>query len=435
MKMIYFILLQLFLFVNCNHPHYQPEQIHIAYGETPLEILITWSTFTPTPNSVVEYGVLDLTESAKGSAKRFVDGGHEARVQYIHRVRLTNLRPRSRYMYHCGSDYGWSEMFWFWTVSNESDWIPRLAIYGDMGNINARSLPILQEEIQRNMYDAVIHVGDMAYDMNDNNGRVGDEFMRQLQPIASYVPYMVCPGNHEEAYNFSHFRERFSMPGQSENLYYSFNLGPIHFVSLNTEAYYFVKYGMKLLVKQYEWLVNDLKEANLPENRNKRPWIIAYGHKPMYCSDNVVDDCKNKNNRVRTGLPISKWFGLEDLLYENNVDVAFWGHLHSYERLYPLYNYTVRKGPKKNPYHNPEAPIHIITGSAGCQENTVNFTQVPPPWSAFRSSDYGFTILDVFNTSHLHLQQISVEKGKDRSVIDDIWIVKEKHNFHQNYNN
>lgn len=49
------------------------------------------------------------------------------------------------------------------------------------------------------LYDAIIHVGDFAYDMNSDNARVGDEFMNQIQSIAAYVPYQVCPGNHEEA--------------------------------------------------------------------------------------------------------------------------------------------------------------------------------------------------------------------------------------------
>jgi hypothetical protein len=31
------------------------------------------------------------------------------------------------------------------------------------------------------------------------DGRIGDEFMEQIQPVAAYVPYMTCPGNHEEA--------------------------------------------------------------------------------------------------------------------------------------------------------------------------------------------------------------------------------------------
>ena len=32
-----------------------------------------------------------------------------------------------------------------------------------------------------------------------DNALVGDEFMRQIQVVAGYVPYMTCPGNHERA--------------------------------------------------------------------------------------------------------------------------------------------------------------------------------------------------------------------------------------------
>ena len=35
--------------------------------------------------------------------------------------------------------------------------------------------------------------------MFQDNGRVGDEFMRQIEPIAAYVPYMTAVGNHEQA--------------------------------------------------------------------------------------------------------------------------------------------------------------------------------------------------------------------------------------------
>lgn len=62
-------------------------------------------------------------------------------------------------------------------------------------------------------------------------------------------------------------RARFTMPGDSEGLWYSFNIGPVHFVAIETEAYYFMNYGIKQLIKQYEWLDNDLKEANKPEAR------------------------------------------------------------------------------------------------------------------------------------------------------------------------
>lgn len=48
---------------------------------------------------------------------------------------------------------------------------------------------------------------------------------------------------------------------------YSFNMGPVHFIGFSTEVYYFMNYGLKTLVNQYEWLERDLIEANKPENR------------------------------------------------------------------------------------------------------------------------------------------------------------------------
>lgn len=69
-------------------------------------------------------------------------------------------------VYHCGSEAGWSNLFYFHTPPARDDWQPQLAIYGDMGNENAQSLSRLQEETQRGLYDAILHVGDFAYDMN-----------------------------------------------------------------------------------------------------------------------------------------------------------------------------------------------------------------------------------------------------------------------------
>lgn len=40
--------------------------------------------------------------------------------------------------------------------------------------------------------------GDFAYNMDQDNARVGDKFMRLIEPVAASLPYMTCPGNHEE---------------------------------------------------------------------------------------------------------------------------------------------------------------------------------------------------------------------------------------------
>lgn len=289
----------------------------------------------------MEYGIGGLILTATGSSKRFVDGGPKKHTQYIHSVVLKDLQPESQYVYHCGSNLGWSPLFNFKTLPAGNNWSPRIALYGDMGNENAQSLSRLQEETQRGLYDAIIHVGDFAYDMNTDDASVGDEFMNQIQSVAAYVPYMVCPGNHEEKFNFSNYRARFNMPGETDNMFYSFNLGPVHFISFSSEAYYFMNYGIKSLVSQYEWLEKDLSEANKPENRKLRPWIIAYAHRPMYCSNFNGDDCTHHETLLRVGLPFAHLFALEPLFYQHGVDIQIYAHEHSYERFWPLYDYKV----------------------------------------------------------------------------------------------
>lgn len=74
-----------------------------------------------------------------------------------------------------------------------------------------------------------------------------------------------------------------------------------------------------------------------------RPWIITFGHRPMYCSNDNDNDCTHSQTLVRVGLPFTHFFGLEDLFYKFGVDVEIWAHEHSYERLWPIYDYKVSK--------------------------------------------------------------------------------------------
>ena len=47
------------------------------------------------------------------------------------------------------------------------------------------------------------------------------------------------------------------------------------------------------------------------------------------------------------------------------MDVALWAHEHEYQRMWPVYNRTVYNGTtSSNPYEDPRAPVHLITGSA-----------------------------------------------------------------------
>lgn len=65
----------------------------------PGSMVVTWTTFNKT-ESRVEYGVLGgrfFDKTAKGDATLFVDSGEEKRKMYIHRVKLTGLKPATAY--------------------------------------------------------------------------------------------------------------------------------------------------------------------------------------------------------------------------------------------------------------------------------------------------------------------------------------------------
>ncbi|XP_019627335.1 PREDICTED: acid phosphatase type 7-like [Branchiostoma belcheri] len=406
-------------------PGTQPTQIHLSYTGSPTSMVVTWSTLNNTA-SMVEYGQGDFSLRNSGISTLFVDGGKKHNAQYIHRVVMTGLKPGFRYIYHVGSEESWSAIYSFTAVQDDTNWSPRFAVYGDLGYENAQSVARLTKEVQRGMYDAILHVGDFAYDMNDKDGEVGDAFMSLIQPIAAYLPYMTCVGNHETAYNFSHYINRFSMPGShGKDMFYSFNIGPAHIISINTEVWYLDEEGSKdKVIRQREWLHKELEAANTPEQRQKQPWIILMGHRPMYCS-NVAKDCIMDESFVRQGIPKQGMPGIEDLLYKYGVDLTIWAHEHSYERLWPVYDKMVMNGSMSQPYTNPQAPVHIITGSAGCKERLTPFVPNPKPWSAFRLDDYGYIRMTILNSTHLYLEQVSDDQ--DGVVVDSMQLIKLKH--------
>jgi len=145
----------------------QPQQTHIAAGDTPDKIIVVWSTFNDTSDSTVIYGKNgQLDEKAVGSSTRFTDQGPEKRFQFIHKVILKGLTPKTNYTYKVGSSVsGYSTAFTMKTWPSGADWSPSMAIYGDLGVDNAQSLTRLQAEAATGMYDAILHVGDIAYDM------------------------------------------------------------------------------------------------------------------------------------------------------------------------------------------------------------------------------------------------------------------------------
>ena len=53
-----------------------------------------------------------------------------------------------------------------------------------------------------------MHIGDFCYDLYEDEGTKADKWMDMIQPVASSLPYQTIPGNHESAFNFTHYESR-----------------------------------------------------------------------------------------------------------------------------------------------------------------------------------------------------------------------------------
>jgi len=251
---------------------------------------------------------------------------------------------------------------------------------------------------------------------------------------------MGCLGNHEMAYNGTHYTERLQLYNQAgqnsvvpsnNNWWFSWEYvsggALIHMTAISSEVYY--SYSPDLTPQreaQFNWLQKDLSDAR---SRNV-DWLIVYGHRPLYCSNiDDIPDCWTDAETLRTGKPSGKGdFGIEKLLEQFNVDVYLCGHEHSYERSFPVLDGQIEVPEGDNhTYINPSFPVHLLSGAAGNQEELDYYDRVLfGPWSAFRSSSYGFGHLLIYNSTHLYWDQI-INEGRDNT--DYLWIIKDKENF------
>ncbi|KAK3086811.1 hypothetical protein FSP39_023855 [Pinctada imbricata] len=400
----------------------RPEQIHLSLGNSDDIMTVMWATSDDVTGHVMYGESMNNLGSRSNSSVATLQTDSWNAMKNIHRAQMNGLVSGSTYFYKVVSSSGEekveSSTYSFTTISQNKTKPRKFLVYGDLGKVEGKpTFPVLKEEVDSGEYDVIWHVGDFAYNMESDGGKTGDDFLSEIEPIASRIPYMTAPGNHELGNQLHHYRTRFSMPGTTwpmseDRLWYSYNIGLVHFISYSTEVYFID--NQDYVCQQYYWLLQDLITAN--QNRDKQPWIVAMGHRPMYCSNKDADDC--------SGRIFGYWVkhGLEDLFQGQGVDLVIQAHEHSYERLWPVYNEKIIA---KN-YVDPEALVHVTSGAAGCGE-IVDKMGEPDPWSAFRAdtkSFHSFGKLIVYNNTHLQFIQETV---KPRAELDNFWIVQHNH--------
>ncbi|XP_010258128.1 PREDICTED: probable inactive purple acid phosphatase 2 [Nelumbo nucifera] len=438
-----------------------PEQIHLAFTTKVDEMRVMFVT-ADGKESFVKYGKrehrldyvagtevrtyerLDMCDSPANESIGWRDPG------FIHDGVMTNLKSGMRYYYKVGSDErGWSKTHSF--ISRDWDSDETVAfLFGDLGTstpyatflrTQAESMStmkwVLRDiEALGDKPTFISHIGDISYARGYS--WLWDTFFTQIEPVASKVPYHVCIGNHEYNWPLQPWRPdwaqsvyrtdgggecgvpyslRFNMPGNSSfitgtrapatrNLYYSFDVGVVHFVYISTETNFLPRSD------QYNFIKHDLQAVD----RRKTPFVVVQGHRPMYTTSNGARDAPLRKRMLEH---------LEPLFVEYKVTIALWGHVHRYERFCPMKNFTCARA-SLDGKDTEDLPVHAVIGMAG-QDWQPTWDPRPdhvkdpiypqPHQSLYRTGEFGYTRL-VATREKLKLIYVGNHDGEVHDMVE-----------------
>ncbi len=423
-----------------------PSQFRVALGG-PGAVTVSWKTpgflgSNDTPKPQVEYGtnsaLLNSVQSTIGTTSNYNT------QSFFHNVALPSLTASTTYYYRilkadCVSQ---SSIYSFTTPPAPGSSNPvNLTFVADLGNDglingNGASNTIAALAQAAANTDVFIHNGDISY-ADDYNFFLPvvpyedswNEFQNNLQAITANNFYMTGPGNHEvtcfqlgdslcglsDARNFSAYLNRFSMPGAAsggyKNLWYSFDYGLVHVVVINTETDFpnapsgpgttLNGGNFQAPGAQVAWLQNDLATANV--NRHQVPWIVVTGHRPFYSSVPAPLATPGNCSACATAF--------YQVLVDNKVDIYISGHVHWYERLYPI---DANGNPVAYDYNSLSGLIHITNGAGGAAEGAAE-VQSTIPASAKIVTGYGYAQLQIKDPSNAVLSFFS----SDTNTVQD----------------
>ncbi|MFM7089212.1 MAG: metallophosphoesterase, partial [Bacteroidota bacterium] len=279
-------------------------------------IYVLWETSQPA-STLVEFGearllvkkaVLDQQASLSG-------------FRQMHEVSLSNLKTETNYFWKVTSvtengDTIQSEIFTFKTNVKDSS----AFMFGLVGDTQKNSRTPwawgkVAEKLWGDRPNFVVHAGDVV-----EKGRRKSDWLQDFFPnghiLMSRVPLYTAIGNHEE----------------DSPLYYQYMVAP------PPEYYYTFKYGnaqffmidsnrdLKEGSEQYDWLEWELAKSDAT-------WKIAIHHHPPYSSDS--DDHGNTATSLST-LGVSNVRNLVPLYEKYGLDFCLFGHIHLYERSWPI---------------------------------------------------------------------------------------------------
>ena len=267
-----------------------------------------------------------------------------AQSKKIHEIIISGLEEESVYHYRVSSEVKSELTEGVLKVTSEDNVFKTavredtpfcFAVYGDSRS-NVECHARIVNAIIEKRPDFVLHVGDVVSG-GSNYKDWGSDLFEPARKLLKNTPVYIAMGNHEK--NAQWFYDFVSYP-EPEN-YYSFDYGNAHFIIIDsnkTAQGYVGTSDCHPGSTQYEWLKKDLKSSN-------SNWTFVFFHHPSYSS------CPDY-----PGGSVGKMKFLSPLFEKYGVDIVFNGHIHNYERSYPLKNDKVdmKKG-----------VVYIVTGGGG----------------------------------------------------------------------
>lgn len=240
---------------------------------------------------------------------------------------------------------------------------PKIVVFGDHDS-SPNGMPLI-ESLKRYDFDLIVFVGDLSYEIWDNNGLNGDQYFKDMEPVIATVPYIVIPGNHENIDNSLMLTTRLRMPGTiqpMDNNLFVFKLRNMLFVGFNFDVVLYFSpekrfFYLKELDKVFSKYTSDKSVK----------WINFFTHRPLYCSQYNVP-----GNQCAQTIYFLKPF--EDLLNKYRVNFYLSGHIHDYERYQPMHGFKMSES---------GAPLTLVLGTGG---NKEFFGHNEPFYIKFRKS-------------------------------------------------
>ncbi len=364
------------------------KQLHLSWSEDPATTMsITWQSDQPLPHPIVQYGEgRALTESATARRIRYAQ-----ETGPLYQATLRNLKPDTPYSYRVGdASRGWSDIRTFRTAPARPPDRFVFTAFADHGVTDAAEQNVRRALAHQPAFHLIM--GDLSY--ANGNQPIWDRWFELIEPLASRVPLMVCPGNHEDerGIRFATYLARFVLP--HKELYYRFEYGSARFIMFNSQDY--------RDTEQLRWFENELQQARRDPSVR---WAIVCMHHPLYSST---------VNRLNDSARIAV---LEKLFDRYRPDVVLLGHHHNYERTYPLISMKPTSGhPSK--YRKGGGVIYVTSGGGG--KSLYDQTPEKPAFTAKREKCYQYLRVTVTARSLL----VECYRTENNSLLDRFEIIR-----------